>query len=51
MTKDEEDWKDHVKSVYHPMHIGDAFSNGRNLVVRKLGWGYFSTVWLAKDTK
>ncbi|KAM5535771.1 hypothetical protein V8D89_010585 [Ganoderma adspersum] len=51
MTEDEEDWEDYVKGGYHPVHIGDAFSDGRYHVVRKLGWGHFSTVWLAKDTK
>ncbi|KAH8100428.1 kinase-like protein [Cristinia sonorae] len=51
MTEDEEDWEDYVKGGYHPVHIGDSFSDGRYLVVRKLGWGHFSTVWLAKDTK
>ncbi|KAH9857387.1 kinase-like domain-containing protein [Lenzites betulinus] len=51
MTEDEEDWEDYVKGGYHPVHIGDAFSNGRYVVVRKLGWGHFSTVWLANDTK
>ncbi|KIM52422.1 hypothetical protein SCLCIDRAFT_141158 [Scleroderma citrinum Foug A] len=50
-TEDEEDWEDYVKGGYHPVHIGDTFSEGRYLVVRKLGWGHFSTVWLAKDTK
>lgn len=51
MTEDEEDWEDYVKGGYHPVHIGDKFSDGRYVVVRKLGWGHFSTVWLAKDTK
>jgi serine/threonine-protein kinase SRPK3 len=51
MTEDEEDWEDYVKGGYHPVKIGDAFSDGRYLVVRKLGWGHFSTVWLANDTK
>ncbi|KAF8555448.1 kinase-like protein [Imleria badia] len=51
MTEEEEDWEDYVKGGYHPVHIGDAFSDGRYIVVRKLGWGHFSTVWLAKDTK
>ncbi|KAH0830135.1 kinase-like protein [Lanmaoa asiatica] len=51
MTEEEEDWEDYVKGGYHPVHIGDAFSDGRYVVVRKLGWGHFSTVWLAKDTK
>ena len=51
MTEDEEDWEDYVKGGYHPVHIGDAFSDGRYVVVRKLGWGHFSTVWLARDTQ
>ncbi|EPQ50731.1 kinase-like protein [Gloeophyllum trabeum ATCC 11539] len=51
MTEDEEDWEDYCKGGYHPVHIGDTFSDGRYVVVRKLGWGHFSTVWLAKDTK
>ncbi|EMD34246.1 hypothetical protein CERSUDRAFT_117131 [Gelatoporia subvermispora B] len=51
MTEDEEDWEDYVKGGYHPVHIGDTFSDGRYVVVRKLGWGHFSTVWLARDTK
>lgn len=51
MTEDEEDWEDYVKGGYHPVKIGDSFSDGRYTVVRKLGWGHFSTVWLANDTK
>ncbi|KAJ7599022.1 kinase-like protein [Mycena floridula] len=51
MTEDEEDWEDYVKGGYHPVKIGDVFSDGRYTVVRKLGWGHFSTVWLAKDGK
>ncbi|KAG6894402.1 hypothetical protein C0992_006250, partial [Termitomyces sp. T32_za158] len=51
VTEDEEDWEDYVKGGYHPVKLGDRFSEGRYVVVRKLGWGHFSTVWLAKDTK
>ncbi|ESK87129.1 cmgc srpk protein kinase [Moniliophthora roreri MCA 2997] len=51
MTEDEEDWEDYVKGGYHPVKIGDTFSEGRYVVVRKLGWGHFSTVWLARDEK
>ncbi len=51
MTEDEEDWEDYCKGGYHPVKIGDTFSDSRYVVVRKLGWGHFSTVWLAKDQK
>lgn len=38
-AEDEEDWEDYCKGGYHPVHIGDTFSDGRYVVVRKLGWG------------
>ncbi|PNP79326.1 hypothetical protein FNYG_07402 [Fusarium nygamai] len=31
---------------YHPVHLGDVIQE-RYRVIRKLGWGQFSTVWLA----
>ena len=31
------------------MHVGEVMIN-RYVVVQKLGWGHFSTVWLARDT-
>ncbi|KAJ5124952.1 uncharacterized protein N7515_008777 [Penicillium bovifimosum] len=34
---------------YHPVNLGDTFKNGRYEIHHKLGWGGFSTVWLAKD--
>lgn len=34
----------------HPVHLGDELQNGRYLIVRKLGHGAFSTVWLARDS-
>lgn len=37
-----------VPGGYHLVKIGDLF-NGRYHVIRKLGWGHFSTVWLAWD--
>lgn len=33
---------------YHPVKIGDLFNNKYH-VIRKLGWGHFSTVWLCWD--
>ncbi|KAI8872580.1 kinase-like protein, partial [Ramicandelaber brevisporus] len=46
---DEESVEDYCRGGYHPVTIGDEFKNGRYLVVRKLGWGHFSTVWLVYD--
>ncbi|RVD84802.1 uncharacterized protein DFL_006525 [Arthrobotrys flagrans] len=34
---------------FHPVHLGDRFKNDRYEVLRKLGFGSYSTVWLSKD--
>jgi serine/threonine protein kinase len=34
---------------YHPVSIGDTFNQKRYTVLKKLGWGHFSTVWLVKN--
>uniref|UniRef100_A0A914BY00 non-specific serine/threonine protein kinase n=1 Tax=Acrobeloides nanus TaxID=290746 RepID=A0A914BY00_9BILA len=47
--EEQEDPKDYRKGGYHPVNIGDVF-NKRYHVIRKLGWGHFSTVWLCWDT-
>lgn len=47
---DEEDSEDYGKGGYHPVHVGETYNNGRYVVVRKLGWGHFSTVWLSRDS-
>ena len=36
---------------YHPVCLGDTFKDGRYKIHHKLGWGGFSTVWLARDRK
>jgi hypothetical protein len=36
---------------YHPVCLGDTFKDGRYKIYHKLGWGGFSTVWLADDTE
>lgn len=36
---------------YHRVSIGDTFHSGRYTVLRKLGYGEFSTVWLARNSK
>ncbi|KAI9660079.1 MAG: serine/threonine protein kinase, CMGC group [Bathelium mastoideum] len=48
-TADEEDSEDYCKGGYHPVSVGEQYNNGKYTVVRKLGWGHFSTVWLSKD--
>lgn len=35
----------------HPVNLGDTFKDGQYRVIRKLGYGSFSTVWLARDTR
>jgi hypothetical protein len=39
---------DYRKGGYHPVKIGDIYHQ-RYTIERKLGWGHFSTVWLASD--
>lgn len=36
---------------YHPVTLGDSFKNGRYQVHHKLGWGKYSTTWLAYDKR
>lgn len=50
LQKNEESLDDYCPGGYHPVKIGEKFNNGRYVIVRKLGWGHFSTVWLARDT-
>ena len=39
------------KGGYHAVRPGDQFAAGRYVAQRKLGWGNFSTVWLAFDVQ
>lgn len=39
------------KGGYHAVRVGDTFAGGRLIAQRKLGWGHFSTVWLAYDSQ
>ena len=36
---------------FYPVRLGETFDNGRFVIKRKLGWGGFSSVWLARDRK
>ncbi|KAL5291203.1 SRPK2.2 family protein [Megaselia abdita] len=47
--EEQEDATQYCRGGYHPVTIGDIFDE-RYRIVRKLGWGHFSTVWLCKDT-
>ena len=48
-TADEEDSEDYCKGGYHPVSVGEEYKDGKYTIVRKLGWGHFSTVWLSRD--
>lgn len=44
----QEDEAEYEAGGYMPINIGDVLRN-RYKVLRKLGWGHFSTVWLCKN--
>ena len=45
---DHEKREDYKVGGYHPVELGDRM-NGRYRVIRKLGYGQYSTVWLVVD--
>nr|KYP51822.1 Protein kinase dsk1 [Cajanus cajan] len=49
-SSEDEGTEDYRRGGYHAVQIGDTFKNGCYVVQSKLGWGHFSTVWLAWDT-
>ncbi|KAJ6840531.1 putative serine/threonine-protein kinase sky1 [Iris pallida] len=49
--EEDEGFDAYRKGGYHAVRIGDQFAGGRYVAQRKLGWGHFSTVWLAYDTQ
>ena len=36
---------------FHPISLGDKLGLGQYTILRKLGYGQYSTVWLARDSK
>jgi serine/threonine-protein kinase SRPK1 len=46
--EEQESREDYRRGGYHPVKIGDLFMQ-RYHVIRKIGWGHFSTVWLCFD--
>ncbi|KAG8062589.1 hypothetical protein GUJ93_ZPchr0003g16664 [Zizania palustris] len=49
-TSEDEGTEDYRRGGYHAVRVGDSFNKGAYVVQSKLGWGHFSTVWLAWDT-
>lgn len=47
-VEEQEAPSDYTKGGYHPVRISEIF-NGKYYIIRKLGWGHFSTVWLSWD--
>ena len=50
-------WQEDVENLeaycpggYHPVRLGDEYRQGQYRIVHKLGYGSFSTVWLARDS-
>ena len=50
-TAEEEDSEDYCKGGYHPVYVGETYKEGKYVIVRKLGWGHFSTVWLSREVE
>ncbi|KAL2966165.1 hypothetical protein AAZX31_16G101600 [Glycine max] len=48
--EEDEGFDSYRKGGYHAVRVADQFAGGRYIAQRKLGWGQFSTVWLAYDT-
>ncbi|EUD64547.1 CMGC/SRPK protein kinase [Plasmodium inui San Antonio 1] len=47
---DDEGSDEYCKGGYHPVKINEVYNN-RYRIEGKLGWGHFSTVWVATDLK
>eukprot|EP01133_Synstelium_polycarpum_P003695 gene3695-4257_t len=47
-SSDDEGLMDYKVGGYHPVRRDDCFNN-RYVVIDKLGWGHFSTVWMCLD--
>lgn len=45
---EEQEENNYEPGGYHPVEINDIFDD-RYVVLRKLGFGHFSTVWLCRD--
>jgi len=45
-----EELDDYEIDGYHPVHVNEII-DGRYVIIKKLGWGHFSTVWLALNLR
>ncbi|CCM00344.1 uncharacterized protein FIBRA_02374 [Fibroporia radiculosa] len=50
-SKDEESPAEYNSGGYLQVKVQDTFKDDRYVILRKLGWGHFSTVWLVRDTQ
>ncbi|ROW17514.1 hypothetical protein VPNG_00929 [Cytospora leucostoma] len=46
-----EDLEQYCPGGFHPTYLGDTLNGGQYEIVHKLGFGSYSTVWLAQDHK
>mmetsp|Transcript_4599 Transcript_4599/g.7005 ORF Transcript_4599/g.7005 Transcript_4599/m.7005 type:complete len:378 (-) Transcript_4599:1550-2683(-) len=49
-SSEDEGMPDYKIGGYHPIHVGEILLD-RYVIIQKLGWGHFSTVWLTKDLR
>lgn len=49
LIEDVEDLDRYQPGGYHPLQVGDELDNTRYRVIDKLGYGGYSTIWLAHD--
>ena len=48
-TSEDEGAEGYKRGGYHPVSVGERYGDGRYVVLKKLGWGHFSTCWLVED--
>ena len=51
ITEPVESVQDYVPGGLYPVYLGDRVGDGRYKILRKLGYGAYSTVWLAQDNR
>lgn len=49
LTAEEPDF--YQSGGFHRVGLGDTFHHGQFTILRKLGYGQYSTVWLVRDSK